>query len=135
MATRRRSYATVAVPPRISAAAARGRDDVRGKPICNSACRSGPSGDMLHVQDQTLALAPGAADHDLLVGRPFLLAEHRVAVLGNTGDHARHAFAADAEFARVVDVDAGLIKHFKDLLALRDVILLAGAREFHPETA
>ena len=50
----------------------------------------------LHVEDQALALAAGAADHDLVVRGLLLLAQHRVAVLGDSGNHPRHALAADA---------------------------------------
>src|SRR5271167_1609085 len=79
-----------------------------------------------HIQDEALALGAAAADHDLVVRRLLFLAEHRIAVLGNTGDDARHALAADAKLARIVDVDAGLIEYFQNLLALRNVIFLAG---------
>jgi hypothetical protein len=62
-------------------------------------------------------------------GGLLLLAEHRIVVLGNPGDDARDAFAADAELAGIVDVDAGLVEHFEDLFAFGDEIFLAGARE------
>jgi hypothetical protein len=56
-------------------------------------------------------------------------------VLGNTGNDPRLAGAADAELAGIIDVDASLVQHFEDLLALGDVIFLAGTRELDPEAA
>src|SRR5215467_10156786 len=93
------------------------------------------AGRTLHVEDEPLALAAGAADHDLVVRGLLLLAQHRVAVLGDSGNHPRHALAADAELAGIIDIDAGLVQHFQNLAALGDVIFLAGACELDPEAA
>src|ERR1700677_466349 len=91
--------------------------------------------DVLHIEDQPLGLAAGAADHDLLVRLLLFLAEHRIMMFGNTGDDARHAFATDSKLAGIIDIDALVEEDFEDLLAFRDEIFLAGACEFYPKAA
>ena len=61
----------------------------------------------LHIQDQPLGLGAAAADHDLGIGVLLLSAQHRIAVIRDAGDDARLAGAADAELARVIDIDPG----------------------------
>src|SRR5215831_10816902 len=56
-------------------------------------------------------------------------------MLGNAGNHPRLTGAADAELARIVDIDPGLVQHFENFLALGNEIFLAGARKFDPEAA
>src|SRR5262249_58313506 len=87
------------------------------------------------IEHQPLALAAGAADHDLGVGGLLLLGEDRVAVLGNAGDDALLAGAADAELAGIVDVHSGIEQHLQDALALGNDVLLSGARELDYEPA
>src|SRR5277367_934302 len=97
-------------------------------PITTTSAASSQLGGTLHIQNEALALAAGAADHDRLVRRLLFFAENRIVVLGNAGDDARDAFAADAEFARIVDVDAGLVEDFENLPALRDKVFLTRFR-------
>src|SRR5262249_29724685 len=87
------------------------------------------------IEHQPLALAAGAADHDLGVGGLLLLGENRVAVLGNAGDDALLAGTADAELAGIVDVHSGIEQHLQDALALGNDELLSGARELDYEPA
>ncbi len=55
--------------------------------------------------------------------------------IGDAGNDLGLAGAANAEFAGIVDVDAGLEQHFEDFLAFGDEIFLAGTRELDPEAA
>src|SRR5580698_4590312 len=89
----------------------------------------------LHIQDQPLGLTTAAADHDLFVGSLLFLAEYRIVVHRDAGDHLGLAGAADAEFAGIIDVDAGVEQHFEHFLARRDEIFLARLGEFDPEAA
>src|SRR5579871_203572 len=81
------------------------------------------------IQNQPLALAAGAADHHPLVLGLLLLGEDGVAVLGLARDHALLAGAADAELARIVDVDAFVEQHAEDRMARRDEEFPARARK------
>src|SRR5436190_9211809 len=89
----------------------------------------------LHIQHQPLALAAGAADHHPLVFGLLFLAQDRVAVLGNSGNDALLAGAANAELARIIDVDALVEQHLQDRLAFRNEEFLAGALQLDGEAA
>src|ERR1700736_4438873 len=79
------------------------------------------------IQHQSFALAAGAADHHLRVGRLLLLGEDRVAVLGRAGNHPLLARPADAELAGIVHVHAGIEQHLEDVLSLGDYEFLPRA--------
>src|ERR1700719_1895026 len=87
----------------------------------------------LHVEDQPLGLAAAAADHDLFVGGLLFLAEHRIVMHRDAGDHFGLASAANAELAGIIDVDAGVEQHFEHFLARRDEIFLPRLGELDPE--
>src|SRR5258706_142883 len=91
--------------------------------------------DSLQIQHQPLALAAGAADHDLGVGGLLLLGQDGVVVLVDAGNHPLLAGAADAELAGIVDVDARIEQHLQDALALGADEFLSRAREFDHEPA
>src|SRR5262245_49073852 len=74
-----------------------------GPARCRADCflaRRNPGGSK--IQHQPFALAAGAADHDLGVGRLLLLGQDGVAVLGLAGYDALLAGAADAELAGII---------------------------------
>ena len=89
----------------------------------------------LHIQHEALALAAAAANHGLVVCRLLFLAQHRVVMDRNAGDHPSHALAANAEFTGIIDVDFGLEENLENFLAFGDEVFLAGAGEFDPEAA
>src|SRR4029077_1666279 len=57
---------------------------------------------VLHGEDQPLAFAAAAADHDLCIRGLFFLAQHRVMVLRASGNDAGFASAAYAELAGII---------------------------------
>src|SRR5689334_2228047 len=89
----------------------------------------------LQVEHQPLAFAAGTADHHLGIGGLLLLGEDRVVVLGGARNHPLLASTADAEFAGVVDVYAGIEQYLQDALARRNDEFLSGARQLDHEPA
>src|SRR5580692_743683 len=103
--------------------------------VYRSMARRVETGRGLHIEDQPLGLTTAAADHDLFVGGLLFLAEHRIVVHRDAGDHLGLAGAADAELAGIIDVDPGIEQHFEHFLARRDEIFLARLGELDPEAA
>src|ERR1700676_4618384 len=101
--------------------------------VYRSMARGVEPGGGLHIKDQPLGLAAAAADHDLFVGGLLFLAEHRIVVHRDAGDHLGLAGAADAELAGIIDVDAGVEQHFEHFFARRDEIFLTRFGELDPE--
>src|SRR3984957_4164926 len=103
--------------------------------VYRSMARRVETGRGLHIQDQPLGLTTAAADHDLFIGGLLFLAEHRIVMHRDAGDHLGLAGAADAELAGIIDVDAGVEQHFEHFLARRDEVFLARFGELDPEAA
>src|SRR5207302_1123588 len=87
------------------------------------------------INDEPLALAAGATNHDPLVFRLLFFGQDRITVFGGSRNNALLAGAANAEFAGVVDVNTLIEQHFEDRPAFRHEKFPTRAREFDNETA
>src|SRR3954453_16758306 len=87
------------------------------------------------VEHQPVALAAGAADHDLGVRGLLLLGEDGVAMLRRAGDHPLLAGAANHDLAGIVVVEASIEEDLEDALSVGDDKFLSVAGEFIFEAA
>src|SRR3954469_24328568 len=85
------------------------------------------------IEHQPVALAAGAADHDLGVRGLLLLGQNGVAVLGGARDHALLTCPTDTELARIIDVHTAIEQDLEDAFPFRDDEFLARARELDHE--